>query len=329
MTAVLQETNFTFPGQVDEVYHGKVGDVYTIGQPDEENDLLVVVRTDRVSAFDVLFPEPIPHKGQVLNQMGATLLSAASSVAPNWLLGAPDPNASIGIKAEPIPIEMIMRGSLLGNSWRAYRDGERNYCGNRLPDGLHEFEVFDRPLLTPNTKATVGHDEPITPSEIVDSGLVTAREYAQMAEISFALFAHGQQRAREQGLFLADTKYELGRLASGELVVIDEVHTPDSSRYFRIPEYEGFLKGTTDQRPQQLSKEFVREWLLDRGFDGTAGQEVPALPDDFRSEVGARYIDLYQQMLGLPFLPAQEQTVEVLQARIESNILHYLQNELR
>jgi phosphoribosylaminoimidazole-succinocarboxamide synthase len=321
MAAEIQQTNFNLPGQIGEVYHGKVGDAYTIEH--EIGELIVVVRTDRISAFDFVLPEPIPSKGRVLNQMSAELLTR--STVPNWLLASPDPNVSVGLKANPFKVEMIRRKFLLGSAWKAYDSkGAREICGNHLPDHMTEFQPFDDLLLTPTTKAYAGHDEDTTHEEIVASGLATEEEYAEMSRLSFDLFAEGQAMANEKGLLLADTKYEFGRLATGQLVVIDEIHTPDSSRYFPLDQYNAYLEGQTDQRPEQLSKEFVREWLIKRGFDGKPGQVVPHLPDEFRTEVSERYIDLFQRMMGRPFEAASEASEAAQLDRIQTNITRCL-----
>ncbi len=304
MATAIRETNFALPGQVGEPYHGKVGDVYTIAH--EAGTLLVVVRTDRISAFDVILGE-VPHKGQILNEVSAELLEATRPDAPNWFLASPDPNVSIGFKADAIPVEMIVRGALLGMAWRSYRDGNRTICGNRLADGMTEFERFTVPIITPTTKAHEGHDEDISPEDIIASGIVTADEYATMERLAQALFAKGQAMAAERGLLLADTKYEFGRLATGQIVLIDEVHTPDSSRYLDLDQYNAYIDGTTSQRPQQLSKEFVREWLIAHGFSGQAGQQVPDMPQAFIDQITTRYIELYERMLGRKFVPAAEQ----------------------
>lgn len=322
LAPAIRTTDFDLPGQIGEPYHGKVGDVYTIAH--EMGDLLAVVRTDRVSAFDVVFDETIPHKGQVLNQMSAQLLEATRDVAPNWLIESPDPNVSIGYKAQPFRVEMIARGFLLGTSWRNYQDGSRDLCGNQLPDGMVEFQPFDRLLLTPTTKADAGHDENITPAEIVVSGLATPAEYETMAHMALGLFVEGQQQAGERGLLLADTKYEFGRLATGQIVVIDEVHTPDSSRYFPMDEYQAYLDGRTAERPRQLSKEFLREWLADQGFDGADGQAPPHLPRAVRNQVSARYVSLYERMLGRVFQPAADASEAAKLDRIQDNIVQWL-----
>lgn len=322
MTVALRETNFDLPGQVGQPYHGKVGDVYTLEH--EAGDLLAVIRTDRISAFDVVLPDAVPLKGQVLNQMSAELLASTRPTAPNWLIESPDPNVSIGFKAQPFKIEMIVRGFLLGTSWRNYKEGMRDLCGNQLPDGMAEFQAFETPLLTPTTKAAAGHDENITPDQITATDLATPAEYEEMSFLAQGLFASGQTKAQERGLLLADTKYEFGRLSTGQIVVIDEVHTPDSSRYFPSAEYQAYLDGYTDQRPEQLSKEFVREWLVAQGFTGQADQRPPSLPDSFKQQVSERYISLYQQMLGRDFVPATESSEAAQLDRIHSNIVDSL-----
>ncbi len=322
MAVALRETNFELPGQVGEPYHGKVADTYTIEY--DGGELLAIVRTDRISAFDVVLPEPIPFKGQVLNQMSSELLASTRTVAPNWLIGSPDPNVSIGHKANPFKIEMIARGFLLGTSWRDYKEGMRELCGNQLPDGMTEFQAFDTPLLTPTTKAGAGHDENITPSQIVSEGLATSEEYDEMTHLALSLFAEGQARASERGLLLADTKYEFGRLATVRIVVIDEVHTPDSSRYFPLGEYNSYLSGETTKRPEQLSKEFVREWLVSQGFSGEAGQQPPHMPEGFKEQITNRYVDLYQRMLGHEFEAASAPSEAAQLDRVYQNIVDSL-----
>lgn len=301
MAVTIQETNFDFPGQVGEVYHGKVADTYAIDHPDA-GPLLAVVRTDRISAFDVVLPQPIPYKGQVLNQMSAAFLADMQVVAPNWFLDVPDANVTVGRRAEPIKVEMIMRGALLGTAWRNYQQGMREICGNHLPDGMTEFQFFSEPLITPTTKADQGHDEDITPADIVEQGLATQAEYDTMAGYATDMFLAGQVRAHEKGLYFADTKYEFGRLVTGEVVLIDEVHTPDSSRYFHGAEFRGYVGGETSVRPEQLSKEFVREWLMEQGFSGQEGQEPPIMPPEMLETVSSRYKGLYERMVGEPFV---------------------------
>jgi len=321
MAEAIERTDFDFPGQVGPVYRGKVGDVYTIDHPTGE--LLVVVRTDRISAFDVVLPATIPYKGQVLNQLSGEFLEASSDVAPNWLVDTPDPNVSVGLRAEPFQVEMIMRGFLLGSSWAAYdTDGVRNISGNRLRDGMAEFQAFKSPLLTPTTKAHVGHDENITPKEIVSEGLATKKEFDEMARLAIALFAAGQSLAREKGLVLADTKYEFGKLATGQIIVIDEVHTPDSSRYFHAEEFDRYLNGETKDRPEQISKEFVREWLKEQGFSGKEGQVPPPMGSDIVNKISARYIDLYERMSGYKFRKPESANNPI--QRILDNVLQSL-----
>ena len=319
----IERTNFHLPGQVGEVYNGKVADVYTIEH--QAGDLLAVVRTDRISAYDVVLPQLIPYKGQVLNEMSAYFLQATSEVAPNWFITSPDPNVSVGYRAEPIKVEMIMRGFLLGSSWKKYLNGGRDISGNELPDGMQEFQPFDIPLLTPTTKAEQGHDEDISIEQIVEQGLATEDECVQMGLMAYHLFDAGQQMARERDLVLADTKYEFGRLATGEVIVIDEVHTPDLSRYFPADQFAAYDWSSTSPqvRPEQMSKEFVREKLAELGFTGQPGEVPPEFSLDFRADVIAKYISLYKRMLDKPFKPADfdEQPL----SRIEGNILDFLQ----
>ncbi|MCA9325161.1 phosphoribosylaminoimidazolesuccinocarboxamide synthase [Candidatus Saccharibacteria bacterium] len=300
MAVTIQETNFDFPGQVGNAYHGKVADTYAIDHPDA-GPLLAVVRTDRISAFDVVLPQSIPYKGQVLNQMSAAILSEMQDVAPNWFVGTPDANVTVGRRAEPFKIEMIMRGALLGTAWRNYQEGMREICGNRLPDGMSEFQFFPEPLVTPTTKADQGHDQDITPAEIVEQGLATQAQYDTMAGYATDMFLAGQVWAREKGLYFADTKYEFGRLVTGEIVLIDEVNTPDSSRYFHGAQFRNYVERETSNRPEQLSKEFVREWLREQGFSGQEGQEPPVMPPEMVEAVTSRYLGLYERMLGEPF----------------------------
>jgi phosphoribosylaminoimidazole-succinocarboxamide synthase len=321
MAEAIRETDFALPGQIGDPYHGKVGDVYTIEH--EMGTLLVVVRTDRISAFDEVLGE-VPHKGQVLNEISAALLEATRPAAPNWFLASPDPNVSVGFKADAIPVEMIVRGCLLGTAWRNYRDGGRAIGGNQLPEGMVEFGGFTVPIITPTTKAHAGHDEDTTPPDIIASGVVTADEYATMERLSRALFAIGQTMAAERGLLLADTKYEFGRLATGQIVLIDEVHTPDSSRYLSLDEHDAYVSGATNKRPEQLSKEFVREWLIAHGFSGQAGEVAPTIPEEFIDQITARYINLYERMLGRTFVPAAERTDGPRTEQIRQNIVRYL-----
>lgn len=313
--ATLTKTDFHFPGQT-AVYHGKVRDVYSIG-----NDLLVMVATDRISAFDVILPKGIPFKGQVLNQIASQFLEATADIVPNWRLATPDPMVTVGYRCEGFPVEMIIRGYLTGSAWREYAAGNRVLCGVRLPDGMHENERFPEPIITPTTKAAEGHDENISREEIIAQGLVSKEDYEQMEAYTRALFARGSQMAAEKGLILVDTKYEFGK-RDGKVILIDEIHTPDSSRYFYADGYEErFING---QPQRQLSKEFVRQWLIDHGFMGKEGQQVPEMTDAFCNEVSERYIELYEHITGKPFVKAPE---EHLADRIASNVLTCL-NEL-
>ncbi len=311
----IAKTDFAFPGQT-ALYHGKVRDVYTIG-----DDRLVMVVTDRISAFDVILPKPIPFKGQVLNQLAAHFLEATSDIIPNWLQAVPDPNVSVGLKAEPVMVELVIRSCLVGHAWREYQAGKRKICDAAMPEGMVEYDPFPEPILTPTTKAELGHhDEDITESEILAQGLATAEEWEQLSTYMRKLFARGQEMARAQGLVLADTKYELGRL-NGKLILIDEVHTPDSSRYFYADSYDAYIGGQKDTKPRQLSKEFVREWLMDKGYSGQASQALPDLTDDFLNMVSERYIELYEKMTGQSFVKADGNDI---MKRIETSVADYL-----
>lgn len=306
----LVKTDFRFPGQTAE-YHGKVRDVYTI-----DNDLLVMVATDRISAFDVILPKGIPFKGQVLNQIAAYFLQSTADLVPNWLLDTPDPMVSAGYRCEGFPVEMIIRGYLTGSAWREYAAGARELCGVKLPDGMRENERFPEPIITPTTKAAEGHDENISREEIIAQGLVSEADYAKMEEYTRALFRRGSEMAAEKGLILVDTKYEFGR-RDGKVILIDEIHTPDSSRYFYADGYEERFEKGEPQR--QLSKEFVRQWLIENGFMGKEGQQVPEMTDEFCRQVSERYIELYEHITGRKFEPADASD---LTARIEKNVLN-------
>ena len=312
----LTKTNFSFPGQTD-VYHGKVRDVYFIG-----DNLLCMVATDRISAFDVILPEGIPYKGQILNQIAAKFLEATRDIVPNWLLATPDPMVSVGYRCQGYPVEMIVRGYLCGSAWRAYKSGVREICGVRLPDGMRENEKFPTPIITPTTKAEIGtHDEDISREEIIARGLVPENEYVQMEQYALALFARGQEIAAKHGLILVDTKYEFGQ-CNGKVMLMDEVHTPDSSRYFYA---EGYAERFAAGEPQrQLSKEFVREWLMDNGFQGKAGQQVPEMTPAIVGSITDRYVELYEGITGDKFVRTE---TDDLAARIESNVLAYLQSQ--
>ena len=311
----LTSTQFSFPEQ-SGVYHGKVRDVYFLG-----DDRLVMVATDRISAFDVVLPKGIPFKGQILNQIAAKFLDATRDIVPNWMLATPDPMVTVGIRCEGYPVEMIVRGYLCGSAWRAYKSGVREICGVRLPEGMRENQKFPEPIVTPTTKAEIGmHDEDISREEIIARGLVPADEYAQLEKYALALFARGQEIAARQGLILVDTKYEFGK-HNGQILLMDEVHTPDSSRYFYADGYEARFEAGEPQK--QLSKEFVREWLMDNGFQGKEGQQVPEMTDEVVSGITARYVELYEHITGEPF--AAEEKNKDLSSRIENNILRYLQ----
>lgn len=315
MGTAISTTDFKFAGQTG-LYHGKVRDVYSLGE-----NRLIMIATDRISAFDVILPKPIPFKGQVLNQIAAHFLDKTSDIVPNWLEAVPDPNVSAGKKAKPLLIEMIVRGCLVGSAWREYKDGSRDLCGNTLPEGMKEYDAFETPIVTPTTKADVGHDENITPAEILEQGLATAEEWQQLSDYAQKLFARGQEMARAQGLVLADTKYEFGTV-DGKIILIDEIHTPDSSRYFYADSYDAYVGGKQDEAPRQLSKEFVREWLMDNGFNGQDGQKVPELTDDFIQQISDRYIELFEKVSGQKFVKADTNNV---MKRIEDNIKQYLE----
>jgi len=312
MQNALTKTNFTFPGQT-AVYHGKVRDVYTIN-----NDILVMVATDRISAFDVILPKGIPYKGQVLNQIAAKFLDATADIVPNWKAASPDPMVTVGIRCEPYKVEMVIRGYLTGSAWREYKAGARTLCGIALPEGMRENQKFPSPIITPTTKADEGHDENISKEEIIAQGLVGKDEYEQLEKYTYALFQRGTEMASEKGLILVDTKYEFGK-RDGKIYLIDEIHTPDSSRYFYREGYEErFSKG---EAQKQLSKEFVREWLMENGFQGKEGQQIPEMTDTFIQQVSERYIELYEKITGEKFQKADAN--DVLQ-RVEQNIRNYI-----
>lgn len=288
----LQETNFHFPEQTG-FYRGKVRDVYYF------KNTLAVVATDRISAFDVVLPRAIPYKGQVLNQIAAYALAATADLVPNWVLAQPDPNVTIGVKCEPFKVEMVIRAYLAGHAWREYKSGKRQVCGQQLPEGLRENDRLPQPIITPTTKAAEGHDEDISPADIVASGLVSRADYAQLEQYTRALFARGTELAARQGLILVDTKYEFGS-HEGEIYLIDEIHTPDSSRFFYQEGYADRQQKGEAQR--QLSKEFVRQWLIDNGFQGKPGQTVPEMSDEWLTAISTRYIELYEVVTGQEFI---------------------------
>lgn len=309
----LTHTDFNFPGQ-KSVYHGKVRDVYNIN-----DELMVMVATDRISAFDVILPKGIPFKGQVLNQIAATFLDATSDIVPNWKLATPDPMVTVGLKCEGFRVEMIIRGYLTGSAWREYQNGCRELCGVKLPEGMKENQKFPTPIITPTTKADAGHDENISKEEIIAQGLVSKEDYELMEKYTYALFACGTEMAAEKGLILVDTKYEFGK-KDGKVYLIDEIHTPDSSRYFYADGYqEKFEKG---EPQKQLSKEFVRQWLIDHNFMGKEGQQVPEMTDEYVNSVSDRYIELYEHIVGQKFNKADDH--DDLAARIEKNVTKYL-----
>lgn len=308
----LRNTEFHFPGQ-EKVYHGKVRDVYFL-----KGDLVAMVATDRISAFDVILPEGIPFKGQVLNQIAAEQLDATADIVPNWKIATPDPMVTIGHCCEPFKVEMVIRGYITGSAWRAYSEGAREICGITLPDGLRENQPFAQPIITPTTKADEGHDENISREEIIRQGLVSEEDYIQLERYTQALFARGSELALQKGLLLVDTKYEFGK-KDGQIYLIDEIHTPDSSRYFYA---EGFEERFEKGEPQrQLSKEFVRHWLIENGFMGKEGEQVPEMTPEYCASVSERYIELYEKVTGKAFVRAEGGD---LAQRIESNVKSFL-----
>lgn len=312
MTKAITKTNFSLPGQKG-LYVGKVRDVYNIN-----DKFLVMVVTDRISAFDVVLPKGIPYKGQVLNQIAAKFLDATADIVPNWKLDTPDPMVTIGHKVEPYKVEMVIRGYLTGHAWREYKSGKRTLCGVTLPEGMKENEKFPNPIITPTTKADEGHDLDISREEIIAQGLVSKDEYEQLEKYTYAVFERGTQMASEKGLILVDTKYEFGK-KDGKIYLIDEIHTPDSSRYFYAEGYhERLAKG---EQQKQLSKEFVRQWLIEHDFQGKDGQTMPQMPDSFVNEITDRYIELFENITGDKFFKAP---LENIQQRIENNIVSAL-----
>lgn len=312
MTKGIKQTEFTFPNQVD-FYRGKVRDIYFF------EDLLVMVASDRISAFDVILPEAIPYKGQVLNQIASKFLKATADIVPNWIVATPDPNVSVGLKCEPFAVEMVIRGYLAGHAWREYRDGKREVCGVALPEGLKENDKLPEPIITPTTKAKEGHDEDISREEILKQGIVSEQDYAQLETYTRYLFERGTEIASEQGLILVDTKYEFGK-HNGEIYLIDEIHTPDSSRYFY---QEGYVeRQAMGEKQKQLSKEFVRQWLIENGFQGKDGQQIPEMTAEVVKSISERYIELFEKVTGEKFV--KDETSEVSD-RIYNNIQAYLE----
>lgn len=311
----LTSTDFQFEGQ-KSVYHGKVRDVYTV-----KNNLLVMVATDRISAFDVVLPKGIPFKGQMLNQIAARFLDATADIVPNWKLATPDPMVTVGLRCEGFPVEMIVRGYLCGSAWRAYKNGVREICGVKIPDGMRENQRFEQPIITPTTKAEYGmHDEDISKEEILKQGLVSPEDYELLEKYTLQLFLRGSEIAAQRGLILVDTKYEFGK-RDGKIYLIDEIHTPDSSRYFYADSYDELFKNGEAQK--QLSKEFVREWLMENGFQGKEGQTVPEMTDEIVAGISERYIELFENISGVPFDKAVSANIA---ERIEKNVSEYLRS---
>lgn len=315
MAQALTKTDYKFEGQTS-CYHGKVRDVYFIG-----DDLLAMVVSDRISAFDRILPEGIPYKGEILNKIAAFNLDATKDIVPNWKLDNPDPMVTVGLRCEGFKVEMVIRGYLTGSAWRAYKAGERTLCGVTLPEGMRENEKFPHPIITPTTKADEGHDENISREEIIASGLVSKEDYEQLEKYTYALFGRGTKLAADRGLILVDTKYEFGK-KDGKIYLIDEIHTPDSSRYFYKDTYDEFFQKGMPQR--QLSKEFVRQWLIDKGFNGGEGQEVPTMTPEYCESVTDRYIELYEKLIGETFV---KHPTDDLEKRIERNITAWLKEQ--
>lgn len=313
MNTILK-TDFQFPDQLS-VYKGKVRDVYTL-----TDNRLVIVATDRLSAFDVVMPKGIPYKGQILNQIATKMLRATEDIVPNWLEATPDPNVAIGLKCEPFKVEMVIRGYLTGHAWREYKAGKRQLCGVAMPDGMLEHQKFPKPIITPSTKADQGdHDEDISGEEILRQGIVSQEDYRKLEDYTYQLFQRGTEIAAKQGLILVDTKYEFGKTEEGEIVLIDEIHTPDSSRYFYAEGYEE--RQAKGEQQKQLSKEFVRQWLIGKGFQGKEGQQIPGMSDSYIQSVSDRYIELYENITGEKFKKAP---IDNLTERIQQNVENYL-----
>jgi|TARA_B110000914_G_scaffold210898_1_gene210463 phosphoribosylaminoimidazole-succinocarboxamide synthase len=315
MNNTINSTNFKFPNQTN-FYRGKVRDVYSINQ-----DQLIMVASDRISAFDHVLPKGIPYKGQVLSQIAAKFLEATSDILPNWMEATPDPSVTIGKKCDPFKIEMVIRGYLTGHAWREYKSGKRLICGVPMPENMVENQKFENPIITPTTKADIGHDEDISREDILKHNIISEEDYVMLEEYTYALFNRGTEIAAEKGLILVDTKYEFGKDINGVITLIDEIHTPDSSRYFYLEGYATKIKNNTPQK--QLSKEFVRQWLIENGFQGKDGQSIPEMSDDYCNEVSERYIELFELITGDKFIKEDVSNVIV---RVEKNILNYLSN---
>ncbi len=314
MTHTITDTNFNFPGQ-KSIYKGKVREVYAL-----ENDLLVMIATDRLSAFDVVMPRGIPYKGQILNQIATKMMGATKDIVPNWLTATPDPNVAIGHACEPFKVEMVIRGYMSGHAAREYKAGKRMLCGVPMPEGLKENDAFPTPIITPATKAEMGdHDEDISREDILARGIVSKDDYEILEKYTYALFERGTALAAQRGLILVDTKYEFGKTASGEIVLIDEIHTPDSSRYFYADGYEE--RQAAGEAQKQLSKEFVRQWLISQNFQGLEGQTLPEMSDEYIASVSERYIELYENITGETFVKAP---LDNIQSRIEENVFNFL-----
>ncbi len=314
MKNTITTSNFQFPGQ-KSVYKGKVREVYEL-----ENDVLVMIATDRLSAFDVVMPKGIPYKGQILNQIATRMMEATQDLVPNWLQATPDPNVAVGAKCEPFKVEMVIRGYLAGHAAREYKAGKRMLCGVSMPGGMRENDAFPSPVITPATKAEMGdHDEDISREDIINRGIVSEEDYRVLEDYTLKLFERGSEIANERGLILVDTKYEFGKTRNGKILLIDEIHTPDSSRYFYLDGYKERQDGGVPQK--QLSKEFVRQWLIENGFQGLPGQQVPVMSDKYVETVSERYIELYEKITGTEFVKADVTNIE---ARIEKNVLEFL-----
>ena len=311
----LLSTNFDLPNKISK-YNGKVREVISL-----ENDLLVMITTDRLSAFDVVLPRGIPYKGQILNQISVDMLNSTRDVVPNWLISSPDPIVSIGKKCQPYKVEMIIRGYLSGHAAREYKKGKRYISGVKMPEKMSENDPFESPIITPSTKSENGHDEDISKSEIITKGLISESDYNLIESYTNVLFEKGSKIARDRGLILVDTKYEFGKSKDGEILLIDEIHTPDSSRYFYLEGYEERQKNSVKQK--QLSKEFARQWLISNGFQGLEGQQLPEIDDKFTNIVSERYIELYETITGKKFIPAKTENIEF---RVKNNILNFLAN---
>lgn len=315
MSKTITTSNFNFPGQ-QKVYHGKVRDVYTL-----DNNILLMVASDRLSAFDVVMPKGIPYKGQILNQIASKMMKATEDLVPNWIIAIPDPNVAIGEACDPFKVEMVIRGYLSGHAAREYKSGKRILCGVAMPDGMKENDKFPEPIITPSTKADLGdHDEDISREDILAKGIVSEEDYLVLEDYTRKLFQRGTEIAAERGLILVDTKYEFGKTKDGKIVLIDEIHTPDSSRYFYADGYDERQKKGEPQK--QLSKEFVRQWLIENNFQGKEGQSIPEMTDDYIESVSERYIELYENITGEKFVKAD---VSNIHERIEKNVLEYLQ----